>query len=202
MKLFYMPGACSLAPHIVACEAGLDLKIERVNTKEQRTEAGADFKAINPKGYVPTLQLDDGQILTEAAVVVQYLGDRKPEAKLIPAAGSLERYRVQEWLNFIATELHKGMGPLWNPATPAEFRAATVERLMGKFAFLDAQLQKGEYLTGSQFTVADAYLFTVTNWTGHLKLDLSAYPALLAFQKRVGARPGVQKALKDEGLLK
>lgn len=199
MKLYFSPGACSLSPHIVFREAGLDVALERV--KDRRTPNGVDFTTINPKGHVPTLQLDNGEILTEAAVVAQYLADRKPEAKLLPPAGSMERYRVQEWLNYIATEIHKGFSPLWNPKLPEDVKQSAREALFGKFDFLTRQLEGRDYLMGSAFTAADAYLFTILNWTNFLKLDLSRWPALQAYLKRVGARPAVQAAMKAEGLL-
>jgi glutathione S-transferase len=202
MKLYYSPGACSLAPHIVAGEAGLALKLEKVDLRTKKTETGADFAAINPKGYVPALLLDDGELLTEGVAVSQYLADRKPESGLAPAAGSFARYRLQEMLTYINSELHKNYGPLFNPATAPELRAEKVAALQKRYALIETQLQGHSYLFGEQFTAADAYLFTVTSWAGKLKLDLSAYPNLAAFQARVAARPAVQAAMRAEGLLK
>jgi glutathione S-transferase len=196
-----MPGACSLSPHIVAREAGLDVAIEKVNTREQRTAGGVDFRTINPKGYVPALQLDNGEVLTESAIVVQYLADQNPTANLIPPAGSLERYRVQEWLHFIATELHKTIGALFNPKLSDDARKSTLDTVMSKLALVEKHLTGREFMMGSHFTVADAYLFTVVNWTGFLKIDISSFPTVSAYLKRVGQRPAVQAALKAEGLL-
>jgi glutathione S-transferase len=202
MKLFFSPGACSLSPHIVAMEAGLALDLAKVDVRAKKLEDGSDFFAVNPKGYVPALQLDNGELLTEGPAIVQYLADQKPDAKLVPAAGTFERYRVQEMLGYINSELHKTFSPLFNPATTAEVKAEREQYLMKRFKPLDERLAKGPYLFGDQFTVADAYLFTVTNWANFVKLDLSSLPNLMAFQGRVAARPGVQAALKAEGLLK
>lgn len=200
MKLYYKPGACSLSPHIVAREAGLDLNLEQVDTKVGLTKSGADFKKINTKGYVPTLVLDDGEVLTEAAVIVQFLADQKPEAGLIPAAGTRERYRSQEWLNYIATELHKGIGALFNPKTSDEQKALQREQLQPKLAYVNGRLEGSDYLAGDRFTVPDAYLYTVLGWTDRVGVDLSPYPNLVAYRKRVGERPAVQAARKAEGL--
>ena len=202
MKLYYSPGACSLAPHIVAHEAGIPLQIEKVDLRAKKTESGADFVAINPKGYVPALVLDDGGVLTEGVAVSQYLADRKPESGLAAPAGSLGRYRLQEMLTYLNSELHKNYSPLFNPASPPELRAEKVAALQKRYALIEAQLQGRSYLFGEQFTAADAYLFVVTNWAGKLKLDLSAFPNLAAFQARVAARPAVQAAMRAEGLLK
>lgn len=202
MKLYYVPGYCSLAPHIAFREAHLDVTVEKVDTKEQRTEAGADYRNINPKGYVPALQLDNGEFLTEAAVILQYLADRKPESKLLPAQGTMERVRVQEMLNFIATELHKGFGPLFNPNAPEETRKAATTNLSNRLNFLNKHLEGKDYVMGNQFTVADAYLFTVLGWAPLVKFDLAPWPNVVAVNKRIGARPAVQAALKSEGLLK
>lgn len=202
MKLYYSPGACSLSPHIVAREAGLELAIERVSLAKKTTESGTDFNTINPKGYVPTLQLDSGDILTEGPAIVQYLADQKPASGLAPANGTLERYRLQEWLNFISTELHKGFSPLFNPKTPAEYKEMVKERLASRFDYLTEQLTGKQYITGDSFSVADAYLFTVLNWTKPVQIDLSRWPVLTEYQARVAARPAVQTALKEEGLLK
>jgi glutathione S-transferase len=201
MKLYYSPGACSLAPHIVASEAGLALQFEKVDLRTKKTETGADFGAINPKGYVPALLLDDGELLTEGVAVSQYLADRKPESGLAPAAGSLARYRLQEMLTYVSSELHKNYGPLFNPASAPELRAEKVAALQKRYALIEKQLQGRSYLFGEHFTAADAYLFVVTSWAPKLKVDLSAFPNLTAFQARVAARPAVQTALRAEGLL-
>lgn len=202
MRLYFAPGACSLAPHIAAHEAGIDLALTRVDVRSKTTADGADFRTVNPKGYVPALELDGGQVLTEVAAILQYLADRKPDSGLLPAAGSLERYRALEWLNFVATEIHKGFGPLWNPATPEAAKTIALERLSLRFAYLDAHLQDRAYLLGDAFAAPDAYAFTVLSWAGHLKIDLSAYPAIGTYLARVAARPGVRAALMAEGLLK
>lgn len=201
MKLYYSPGACSLSPHIVAREAGLELTLEKVDLATKKTASGADFSAINPKGYVPALQLDDGRLLTEGPAIVQYLADLKPAAGLAPASGSWERYRLQEWLTYINSELHKSFSPLFNPATSAEARAERIAYLNKRLAVVESALAGKSYLLGEQFSVADAYLFTVTNWANFVKLDLSAFPNLLAFQNRVAARPGAKAAMVAEGLI-
>ena len=200
MKLYYTPGACSLAPHIALEEAGLPHELVKVDLMKHTLADGTDFRAINPKGYVPFVQLDDGSGLSEASVILQYIADRKP-GTLAPAFGTAERWKLMEWLAFIATEVHKGFGPLWNPATPADVRARTVQALGNRFSYLEKILEAQPYLTGTAFSIADAYLFTVVNWSGHHQLDLSPWPALVAFQQRVAARPGVQRALKAEGLI-
>lgn len=201
MKLFYRPGACSLSPHIVLREAGMTFELDRVDTKAGKTQSGGDFASINPKGYVPTLQLDDGQFLTEGVAIVQYLADRKPETKLAPASGTIERYRLQEWLNFIATEIHKGFSPLFNRNAPEEVRQAQLSRLGTRLDYVATQLEKRPFLMGTTFSVADAYLFTILNWAKIVKLDLARWPALSAFQDRVGSRPAVRAAMEAEGLL-
>jgi glutathione S-transferase len=200
MKLYYMPGACSLSPHIVAREAGIDLELVKVDGKTKRTEDGADFLAINPKGYVPALELDDGQLLTEGPAIVQYLADLKPESALAPANGTLARYRLQEVLGYINSEIHKTYSPLFKPDTPEATRQERKEYLRKRYALLDSALAKHPWLLGEHFTAADAYLFTVTNWARHVDLDLSAFPAILALQKRVAERPAVQAAMDAEGL--
>ena len=202
MKLYYSPGACSLAPHIVAREAGIELALERVDTKTHKTEGGGDFYAVNPKGYVPALELDDGTILTEGPVVSQFLADKKPNG-LAPANGTLERYRLQELLGYINSEIHKSYSPLFNPNSSDELREDRKAYLTKRYKLIEERLSDGRpFVFGDTFTVADAYLFTVTNWSGHVKLDLSDYPNLLAFQKRVGSRPAVQAAMQAEGLVK
>ena len=202
MKLYYSPGACSLSPHIVAHETGEPLDLERVDTKTKKTATGRDYTAINPKGYVPALELDDGQILTEGPAIVQYLADRHPEAGLVPAAGTLERYRVQELLGYINSEIHKSYSPLFGPNVSPELRTEKHAYLNKRYALLDKQLAGRDYLFGDRFGVGDAYLFTVTNWAKHVRLDLSEHRNIAAFQERVAARPAVQAALKAEGLLK
>ena len=200
MKLYYAPGACSQAPHIVLREAALPFDLVRVDLAAKRTETGEDYAAINPKGAVPALRLDDESVLTENAVILQYLADQAPAAGLIPAGG-LERYRLLEWVNFIATEVHKGFGPLWNPATPAEFKQATREQLGKKFDYLQNALRDRPYIAGERFTIADAYAFVVLNWTAMHEIDLSRWPGLTAFSARVAQRPAVRETLVAEGLL-
>ncbi|QDE70987.1 MULTISPECIES: glutathione transferase GstA [Myxococcus] len=202
MKLFYSPGACSLSPHIILREGGFSFTTEKVDIRAKKTAAGEDFLAINPKGYVPALQLDDGSLLTEGPAIVQFLADQVPDKKLAPANGTLERYRLQEMLNFISTEIHKGFSPLFNPAFPDEGKRLTRERLAQRLGVLEAVVAKQAFLLGDQFTVADAYLFTTLNWAGHTKVDLEPFPALRAYHARVADRPSVQEALKAEGLAK
>jgi glutathione S-transferase len=201
MKLFYMPGACSLASHIVAREAGLKVEPVKMDRATRRTADGRDYLAINPKGYVPALEFDDGQVLTEGPAILQYLADQKPGSGLAPAAGTIERYRLQETLTYLNGEIHKSMGALFNPAITPEGRQERVDYLNKRYPLIEKQLAGKSYLFGETFTVADAYLFVVTNWSGMLKVDLSAYPNLMAFQKRVAARPEVQAAMKAEGLI-
>ncbi|EIM27791.1 glutathione transferase GstA [Microvirga lotononidis] len=200
MKLYYTPGACSLAPHIVAREAGLPVTLVKVDLAKHLTETGENFRAINPKGYVPAIALQDGSLLTEAAAIIQYLADQQPAAGLAPANGTTERYRLIEWLTFISSEIHKGFGPLWNPATPDAMKAATKDRLASRFAYLDEVLSKQPFLMGETFTIADAYLFTVVNWTNFHQIDISSFKNLSAFMARVAERPKVQEALVAEGL--
>jgi glutathione S-transferase len=202
MKLFYASGACSLSPHIVAQEAGIELRLQKVDLKSKTMTSEGDFWGVNPKGYVPTLELDNGEILTEGPVIVQYLADLKPEKGLAPAAGTFERYRLQEWLGFVNSELHKSYSPLFRPETPAETRADRLAYLKKRYEVIEKRLADRPYLMGSAFTVADAYLFTVTNWAGHVKFDLSPFPNVRAFQQRVAARPAVQAAMRAEGLIK
>lgn len=200
MKLFYKAGACSLSPHIVLREAGLDFTAEKVDLAQKKTESGADYLAINPKGQVPALVLDDGSLLTEGVAIVQYLADRVPDRNLIPAAGTLSRYHAIEWLNYIATEIHKGFSPLFNPKTPEEYRVIARDKLFSQFSYLNSVLEKQHYLLGQRFSVADAYLFTVLGWAKHMQFDLKAYPHLTAYLERVAARPAVDATLKAEGL--
>jgi glutathione S-transferase len=202
MKLYYAPGACSLSPHIVAREAGIPLELKKVNTKDKTIEGGGDFRQINGKGYVPALELDNGDLLTEGPAIVQYLADQKPDAALAPKNGSPERYKLQEWLNFVTSEIHKGFSPLFKPNTPDEYKKIAKENLAVRFEWLDRQLAGKDYLTGKAFTVADAYLFTVVNWTNFVQIDLTPYPNIAAFQARVAARPKVREAMKAEGLIK
>ena len=201
MKLYYSPGACSLSPHIVLREAGLDFEMERVDLKSKKTEHGNDYLEINPKGYVPAVRLDDGELLTEGPAIVQYLADRVPDRKLAPAAGTMERVRLQEWLNFISTELHKSHSPLFNPAAPEEWKTWMRDLIGRRLALVAKQLEGRDYLLGD-FSVADAYLFTVLSWGRFVNVDTSAWPVIGAYQARMAARPAVQAALKAEGLLK
>ena len=202
MKLYYFPGACSLSPHIALREAGLTFDLEKMDPKTKKTETGADFLKVNPKGYVPVLQLDDGQVLTEAAVIVQYISDRKPGAKLLPAAGTMEHYRAQEWLNYIATEIHKGIGGLFNPKATDEWKQVLRDAMVPRFEFLTGKLGGKSYLMGESYTVADGYLFTVLGWTQYVGIDLAKWPVLKAYCDRIAQRPAVQAALKAEGLVK
>lgn len=201
MKLYLKPGACSLSPHIVLQELGLAHETEVVDLAKKVTASGANFLDINPKGYVPALTLDDGSLLTEGPAIVQYLADLHPEAKLVPANGSLARYQLQSWLTYIGTELHKNFTPFFNPAASAEMKSQAGAMLQRRFALVESELASKSYLMGEDFTVADAYLFTVTSWAKFIKFDLSAFPQLQAFQTRVAARPAVQRALKAEGLI-
>ena len=201
MKLYYAPGACSLSPHIVSREAGIDLELERADLAQKKTESGKDFWGINPKGQVPVLEIDNGQRLTEGPVIVQYLADQKPGSGLAPAPGTIDRYRVQEWLNFVASEMHKTYGPVFRPATPEEFKVLSREVIGKRVAWLDKELAGKQYLMGDKFTVADAYLFTVLRWSPRVGVDLSKSPNVTAYMDRVAARPKVQEALKAEGLL-
>jgi glutathione S-transferase len=202
MKLYYSPGACSLSPHIALLEAGLAFEAVAAPTKTKKLPDGSDYLNINPLGYVPLLELDNGVRLREGPAIVQYIADLVPDKKLAPANGSFERYKLQEWLTFIGTELHKGFGPLFAPGTPEEFKKATKERLLSRLQWVDGELKGRNYLMGEQFTVADGYLFTVAGWSKYVGLDISALANLGAYMARVAARPAVQAALKAEGLLK
>jgi glutathione S-transferase len=202
MKLYYSPGACSLSPHIVLHEAGLPFQAVIASTKTKRLADGTDYTTINPLGYVPMLELDDGQRLREGPAIVQYIADQVPARNLIPAWGTMERYRAIEWLNFISTELHKGFSPLFNPAMPEEAKALARTRLADRLTWVDRQLEGRDYLMGSEFTVPDAYLFVVASWGKYVGVDISGLSHLGAFMARMAARPGVQAALKAEGLLK
>jgi glutathione S-transferase len=203
MKLYYSPGACSLSPHIVLREAGLKFELERVDLAAKKLkENGADYLPINPKGQVPVLQLDDGDQLTEGPAIVQYIADQKPESGLAPPNGTRPRYHVQEWLNFVTSDLHKVFAPLFYPSTPEEFVKITKETLANKFAFLDVHLANKQYLMGDKFTVADAYCFVVVGWSKYKEIDLARWPNLKAYIDRVAARPKVHEAMKAEGLIK
>ncbi|HXI36579.1 MAG TPA: glutathione transferase GstA [Burkholderiales bacterium] len=202
MKLYYAPGACSLSPHIVAREAGINVDLKKVNTKDKSMDGGGDFWQVNPKGYVPTLELDNGERLTEGPAIVQYLADQKPESGLAPKAGSMERYRLMEWLNFLTSEVHKQFSPLFKPNTPEDYKPVARENIAGRFDWIEQQLAGKDYLTGKAFSVADAYLFVLLGWTKFTGIDLARWPNLQAFHARVGARPKVQEALRAEGLLK
>jgi len=201
MKLYYSPAACSLAAHIALEETGLPYELVKVDLRSHKLANGSDYYEINPKGYVPVLELEGGERLTEAAVVLQYIADRKP-GTLAPADGTMARYRLSEWLNFIATEIHKQFGPLWHDETPEATKATQRAALAKRFAFIEKTLAKQPYLTGDTFTIADAYLFVVVNWSGSLKVDLTPFPALRQFQARVAARPTVRAAMKAERLIK
>ena len=200
MKLFYSTGACSLAPHVLLREAGLKFELVQASTKTHQLNDGSDYYQINPKGYVPYLVFDDGQGLSEGPVIAQWIADQVPEKHLMPAFGTLARYRVLEWQNFVSTELHKLYSPLFNPAFPEEGKEISRKRLLERYALVEQQLAQQPYLTGEQFSVADAYLFVVTRWSIPLHLDLSAFKHLQAFMQRVAQRPSVQEALKAEGL--
>ena len=200
-KLYYSPGACSLSPHIVLREAGLPFDLALASTKTKKLADGTDYNTINSKGYVPLLELDDGQRLSEGPVIVQYIADQAPASQLAPAAGTMARYRLMEWLNFITSELHKGFSPLFNPAMPDEGKALARTKLVERLTWVDAQLAGKAYLMGDTFTVADAYLFTVTGWAKYVGVDISALTNLGAYMGRVAARPAVQAAMKAEGLI-
>ncbi|CAN5880194.1 glutathione transferase GstA [soil metagenome] len=202
MKLYFSPGACSLSPHIALHEAGLAFEPVLASTKSHKLQNGTDYYDINPLGYVPMLELDDGTRLREGPAILQYIADLVPLKNLAPAAGTMPRYRLQEWLNFIGTELHKGFSPLFNPATPDEYKTVVKARLASRYAWLENELAGKEYLMGEHFSVADGYLFTITNWAKPLGFDLSPYPTVMAWHARVSARPAVQEALKAEAALK
>ena len=201
MKLYYTPGACSISPHIALCEAGIAHQIEKVDLKTKKTESGADYLAINAKGYIPALQLDNGEVLVEGVVIVQYIADQKPESGLAPKAGTMERYRLMEWLTFISSELHKTFSPLFNPAMPDEAKKIFRDRLAQRWAYVDKQLAGKNYLMGANFSVADGYLYNMTLWAKRVEFDLSGCPNVTAFVARVEARPKVVEALKAEGLM-
>ena len=202
MKLHYAPGACSLAPHIVLQEAGLPFELVKVNLKAHEFEDGSDYYPVAPKGQVPLLELDSGERLSEGPAISQYLADQVPTKNLAPANGTMARYRLQEWLNFVTSELHKGIGGLFNPAMPEDGKAVIRAKALSKLQWVDGQLEGKQYLMGDSFSIADAYLFTVTTWTAHTGMDISGLKNLCAFQARMAGRPAVQAALKAEGLLK
>jgi len=201
-KLYYSPGACSLSPHIVLREAGLPFDLVLASTKTKKLADGSDYLAINPKGQVPLLELDDGERLTEGPAIVQYIADQAPASGLAPAAGTMARYRLMEWLNFITSELHKGFSPLFTPGMPDEGKAMAHARLVERLTWVDGQLAVKTWLMGDNFTVADAYLFTVADWGKYAGVDIGGLANLSAYLDRVAARPAVQAALKAEGLLK
>jgi glutathione S-transferase len=200
MKLYYAPYTCSLSPHIVLRELGLPFELVRVDNKTKLVADGRDFRTINPKGYVAALELDDGQVLTEGPAIVQYLADLRPDSGLAPPAGSWERVRLQEWLNFVTSEIHAGSAPLFNAALPDDARSFFREKLFRRFDYLQPTLDRQDYLTGVAFSVADAYLFTVLGWCKFFAIDLAPWPALLAYVRRIGARPAVQAALRAESM--
>jgi len=202
MKLYYAPGACSLSPHIALLEAGLAYDLVKVDLRAKKLENGDDFLKVNPKGQVPVLALDSGELVTEGPVIIQMIADKAAGKNLAPARDSAERYKLLEWLNFITTELHKSFGPMFSPVLADEAKAFFKDRVMGKFRYVESQLAGRDYLMGSHFTVADGYLFTMLSWADRMKFDLSDMPNLLAYKARVGARPKVQEALTKEGLMK
>ena len=202
MKLYFSPGACSLSPHIVLREAGLAFTPVLASTKTHKLQDGTDYYTINPKGYVPLLEFDNGDRLTEGPAIVQYVADQVPAKALVPPAGTMARYRAQEWLNFISTEVHKQYSPLFNAAMPEEAKAIFREKLKGRYAWIDSQLEGRSYLMGDSFTVPDAYLFTVTRWAGFAGVDLAPFKNVAAFMERMAARPAVHEAMKVEGLVK
>jgi glutathione S-transferase len=201
MKLYFSPGACSLSPHICLLEAGLAFTTERVDIRKKLTAGGVDYTTVNPKGYVPALELKGGAVLTEGPAIVQYIADQAPAGALAPAAGSAEHYQMLEWLNFIGTELHKNFSPLFNPASSEEAKGNARALLGKRFGYVEQHLAGRQFLVGERFSPADAYLFTVANWAKVVRLDLAPWPRLEAFQERIAARPAVQQAMRDEGLL-
>jgi glutathione S-transferase len=202
MKLYYAPGACSLSPHIILRETNTPFELVKVDLAAKKADDGSDFFAVNPNGYVPALQLDDGTILTEGPAIVQYVADQAGATSLAPANGTLDRYKLQSWLNFISSELHKTFSPLFGPKMPEEGKAVLKERLHERFASIEKHLASNTYVMGDTFTLPDAYLFTVLGWTRPLKLDMERYPHIRAYLERVGARPTVKEAMRAEGLVK
>ncbi len=201
MKLYFSPGACSLSPHIVLRESGLPFDLVQVDVRAKKLKDGSDFLRINPKGQVPTLELDEGDRLTEGSAIVQYIADQAPAAKLIPPAGDVARYHVQEWLNFTASELHKNFSPLFRPTTPEDYKPLARQNITGRLDYIDKHLANRPYLLGETFTVADAYMFVMTQWCGRVGIDLAAWPNFKAYRERVLARPKVQEAMRAEGLI-
>ena len=202
LKLYYSPGACSLSPHIALLEAGLQFELEKVDTKAKKTASGADYLTINPNGYVPALQIDSGDVITEGPAIVQWVADQAPQSHLAPPNGTIERTKLQQWLNFISTEIHKSYSPLFSAEVPDAYKTMTKDKLFKRYAYLNEQLKGKQFLLGNHFTVADGYLFTVTNWANFLKLDLSEFKEVRSFSDRVNSRPKVLQALKAEGLVK
>jgi glutathione S-transferase len=200
MKLYYSPGVCSLSPHIILRETNTPVTLVKTDIRAKTTEGGGDFRSANPLGYVPVLELDDGTKLTEGPAIVQYIADTAGATHLAPANGTLERYKMQSWLNFVSTELHKGFSPLWNPAMPEDAKALARDRLTARFAHLDQHFASHDYLMGKAFTLPDAYAYTTLRWTVPLKVDLAGYPNVVAYMARIAARPAVQAALKAEGI--
>jgi glutathione S-transferase len=201
MKLYYAPGACSLSPHIALSEAGLPYELVKVDLRAKKLENGDDFWKVNPKGQVPALALDNGELITEGPVIVQRIADKVPARNLAPSRDSAERYKLQEWLTYINGELHKNISPLFNPALSDEAKAVFKDRAMGKFKYVDSQLAGREYLMGNHFTVADGYLFVMLRWADAMKFDLSELKNLMAYKDRIAARPKVREALDKEGLM-
>lgn len=201
MKLYYYPGSCSLAPHIALQETAQPFELERVELATKRCADGSDYREVNPKGSLPALRLDDGQVLTEVAVILQYIADRRPAAGLVPAAGTLERYRVQEALNFLASEVHKSFSVLFNPAAPEAWKAAVRGMISRHFDRLSADIKERDWLTASGYSIADCYLFAILGWCAPAGVDLARWPQLVAYQGRIAARPAVQKAMRAEGLV-
>lgn len=200
MKLFYKSGACSLASHITLLESGVDFSLVGVDLAKKKLENGDDYLAINPKGQVPALLLDDNTLLTEGVAIMQYIADGKADRQLLAPVGSIARYKTLEWLNYIATELHKGFIPLFNPRTPEDYKPLAREMLAKKFAWVESSLAESEWVAGSRFTIADAYLFTILRWADAVKLELGERKNIDAYMARVSARPAVAAALKAEGL--
>ena len=202
MKLYFSPGACSLAVHITLHEAGMTFTPVKAPTRTHLLEDGTDYYSINPLGYVPLLELNDGTRLAEGPAILQYIADQVPEKNLAPANGTFERYKMQEWLTFVGTEVHKNFSPLFVPGTPADTKSAAQATIHKRLAWVNGELAGKQYLMGDVFNVADGYMFTVTNWAGYVNMDLSAYTHLVAYRTRVAARPAVVAAMKAEGLLK
>jgi len=201
MKLYYAPGACSLASHIALHETGLPFEIEKVDFATKRTDRGDDFMQINSKGYVPAIKLDDGSVLTEGAAILQYIADQNPDSGLAPEAGTMERYRLQEWLTFIGTEIHKTFSPMFNKAVAEEVKTNARNLLTKRLGYVETQLANKPYLMGDSFTVADAYMFVVVNWSSHVDFDLAQFPRIKEYLARIAVRPTVQAAMKAEGLI-